>query len=152
MAVRIAFNYVPKDLISAMMQVENYVSSCGFSARFLELLRFRVSQLNGCAYCIDMHYKEAIAAGETPLRLYSLCVWRDTDFYDSKEQAALAWCEAVTAVHGNDSIDDLFVVMQQHFNDIQIADLTLTITQINAWTRLARSLGFSPGHYQAGAH
>ena len=89
MTVRIPFPHVPKDLISAMMQLENYVNSCGFSTRLLELIRFRVSQINGCAYCIDMHYKEALAAGEDPLRLYSLSVWRDTDFYDTKEQAAL---------------------------------------------------------------
>ena len=152
MAVRIPFLHVPKDLITAMIQVENYVNSCGFSTRFLELLRLRTSQINGCAYCIDMHYKEAIAAGEEPLRLYSLSVWRDTDFYDVKEQAALAWCEAVTVIHGDNLTDILFAEMQRHFSDTEIANLTLAITQINSWTRLAKSFGFAPGRYQAGAH
>lgn len=152
MTVRIAFPNVPKNLIAAMMHVENYVNACGFSVRLLELLRLRVSQINGCAYCIDMHYKEAIAAGETPLRLYSLSVWRDTDFYDAKEQAALAWCEAVTAIYDNNPTDDLFAEMQQHFKDSEIANLTLAITQINSWARLCKSFGFASGHYQAGGH
>lgn len=152
MTVRIAFPNIPKDLFAAMMQVENYVNSCGFSMSLLELLRLRVSQINGCAYCIDMHYKEAIAAGEKPIRLYSLSVWRDTDFYDTKEQASLAWCEAVTAIHDNNPTDDLFAEMQQHFKDNEIANLTLAITQINSWIRLCKSFGFAPGHYQVGGH
>ena len=152
MTTRIPFPQVPEDLIAAMMQLENYVNSCGFSTRLLELLRFRVSQINGCAYCIDMHYKEALAAGEDPLRLYSLSVWRDTDFYDTKEQAALAWCEAVTSLHDNNLADDLFADMRQYFKDAEIAHLTLAITQINSWTRLAKSFGFAPGRYQAGGH
>ncbi len=152
MTTRIPFPQVPEDLIAAMMQLENYVNSCGFSTRLLELLRFRVSQINGCAYCIDMHYKEALAAGEDPLRLYSLSVWRDTDFYDTKEQAALAWCEAVTSIHDNSLSDDLFIKMQQYFKDAEIAHLTLAITQINSWTRLTKSFGFAPGRYQAGGH
>jgi AhpD family alkylhydroperoxidase len=152
MAARIPFPHVPKDLMAAMMHVENYVNSCGFSARLLELLRLRTSQINGCAYCIDMHYKEAIAAGEEPLRLYSLSVWRDTDFYDAKEQAALAWCEGVTSAHDNNLTGNLFAEIQRHFKDDEIANLTLAITQINSWTRLAKSFGFPPGRYQAGGH
>ena len=152
MTARIPFPHIPKDLMAVMMYVENYVNSRGFSARLLELLRLRTSQINGCAYCIDMHYKEAIAAGEEPLRLYSLSVWRDTDFYDAKEQAALAWCEAVTSIHDHNPTDNLFTEMQQHFKDDEISHLTLAITQINSWTRLAKSFGFPPGRYQAGAH
>lgn len=152
MTVRIPFPHVPKDLMAVMMQVENYVNSCGFSTRLLELLRLRTSQINGCAYCIDMHYKEAVAAGEEPLRLYSLCVWHDTDFYDAKERAALAWCEAITGINDNKLADNLFVEMQLHFNDIEIANLTLAIAQINSWTRLAKSFSFPPGRYQAGGH
>lgn len=152
MTTRIPFPHVPKDLMAVMMQVENYVNSCGFSTLFLELLRLRTSQINGCAYCIDMHYKEAIAAGEDPLRLYSLPVWRDTDYYDAKEQAALAWCEAVTVIHDNNITDNLFGEMQRHFKDTEIAHLTLAITQINSWTRLTKSFGFAPGSYQVGGH
>lgn len=152
MSLRIPFPHVPKDLMAVMMQVENYVNSRGFSTRLLELLRLRTSQINGCAYCIDMHYKEAVAAGEEPLRLYSLAVWRDTDFYDAKEQAALAWCEAITAIHRSELMDNLFAEMQRHFTDTEIACLTLAIAQINSWTRLAKSFGFLPGRYQAGGH
>jgi AhpD family alkylhydroperoxidase len=152
MTVRIAFPNVPKNLIAAMMHVENYVNACGFNMRLLELLRLHASQINGCAYCIDMHYKEAIAAGETPMRLYSLSVWRGTDFYDAQEQAALAWCEAITAIHENNPTDELFGEMQRHFKDSEIANLTLAITQINSWIRLSKSFGFAPGHYEAGRH
>jgi AhpD family alkylhydroperoxidase len=152
MTVRISFPSTPKGLMGAMMQVENYVNSCDISTRLLELLRLRVSQMNGCAYCIDMHYKEAIAAGEESLRLYSLSVWRDTDCYDAKEQAALAWCEAVTFIHDRNLADNLFVEMQQHFKDDDIAHLTLAITQINSWTRLVKAFGFPPGRYQVGGH
>ena len=152
MSARIPFLHIPKELMAAMMHVENYVNSCGFSTRLLELLRLRTSQINGCAYCIDMHYKEAIAAGEEPLRLYSLSVWRDTDFYDAKEQAALAWCEAVTSIQDHDLTDHLFADMQRHFKDDEIAHLTLAVTQINSWTRLAKSFGFPPGYYQVGKH
>ena len=150
MTARIPFTHVPKDPLAVMMQVENYVNSCGFSVCLLEILRLRASQINGCAYCIDMHFKEAIAAGEEPLRLYSLSVWRDTDFYDAKEQAALAWCEAITLIHDNSAIDSLFAALKRHFNESEIAHLTLAIVQINSWTRLAKSFGFLPGRYQAG--
>lgn len=152
MTTRIPFVDVPRDLMTAMMQVEHYVNACGLNPRLLELLRLRTSQINGCAYCIDMHYKEALAAGEAPLRLYSLSVWRDTDFYDAQEQAALAWCEAITLIHDNSLIDNLFAALQRHFNDIEIARLTLAIAQINSWTRLAKSFGFPAGRYQVGGH
>lgn len=152
MTARIPFVDVPKDLMAVMMHVEHYVNSCGLNVRLLELLRLRTSQINGCAYCIDMHYKEALAAGEAALRLYSLSVWRDTDFYDAKEQAALAWCEAITLIHDNSLIDDLFAALQRHFNDIEIARLTFAIAQINSWTRLAKSFGFPVGRYQVGGH
>lgn len=152
MTVRIPFPHVPEALMNAMMQVENYVNSCGFNTRLLELLRLRASQINGCAYCIDMHYKEAAAAGEEPLRLYSLSVWRDTDFYDAKERAALAWCEAITLIHENNPTDSLFAEMLPHFKNNEIAHLTLAITLINSWNRLAKSFGFAPGRYQTGGH
>lgn len=152
LTVRIPYTSVPKSLMSAMMHIESHVNSRGFSTRFLELLRVRVSQINGCAYCIDMHYKEAIAAGEEPLRLYSLSVWRDTDFYDDKEQAALAWCEAVTIIQDHNFNDILFSEMQLYFSDDEIAQLTLAITQINSWNRLVKSFGFSPGRYQVNGH
>lgn len=152
MSVRIPYPRVPQALMDVMMHMENHINSCGFNARLLELLRLRSSQINGCAYCIDMHYKEAVAAGETALRLYSLAVWRDTDFFDAKEQAALAWCEAVTCVQADHPVDALFDDMRAHFSESEIAYLTLAITQINTWNRLVKSFGFPPGHYQVGAH
>jgi len=152
---RIPFSSVPKELIAAMMGVEHCIDAAGFDRRLLELLRLRVAQINGCAYCIDMHYKEAVAAGEAPHRLYTLSAWRETDFYDASEQAALAWCEAVTMPHGNcrDADEDrLFAELRRHFDEREVAYLTLVIAQLNAWTRLAKPFGFPAGRYQAGSH
>ena len=152
MTIRIPYPSVPKNLMGAMMHVENHIKTCGFSIKFLELLRVRVAQINACAYCIDMHYKEALAAGEEPLRLYSLPTWRDTDFYDAREMAALAWCEAITDIQKTSNFDTLFAEMQKHFKEDEIAHLTLAITQINSWTRLVKPFGFTPGLYQAGVY
>lgn len=152
MTQRLGYGEVPKPLFSAMMKLEQYVNNGAFSVRFLELMRFRVAQINGCVYCLDMHYKEAVAAGEQPLRLYSLSAWRETDYYDEKERAMLAWCEAVTAIDRATQLDALFAELQQHYQPAEIAHLTLAICQINSWTRLAKAFGFPGGLYQVGTH
>lgn len=148
MPARISFPDVPHGLMSAMMAVEDYINGTGLGTRLLELMRLRVSQLNGCAYCIDMHYKEAIAAGEQDLRLYSLSVWHTTSFYDEKENAVLAWAEAVTLLTEDKITNELFEKMRRIFTQEQLANLTLAVVQINSWNRLAKSFGFEPGHYK----
>lgn len=152
MPARIAFHDVPHTLMSAMMTVENTVNNAGFDTRLLELMRFRVSQINNCAYCIDMHYKEAIAAGEQPMRLYSVSAWPLTPFYDERERAVLAWAEAVTLISEDKISDQLVETMLRLFDKEQLANLTLAVAQINSWTRLAKSFGFEPGQYQPGEH
>ncbi|MBL4823356.1 MAG: carboxymuconolactone decarboxylase family protein [Colwellia sp.] len=119
----------------------------------MELLRYRVSVINQCAYCIEMHFKEAVAAGESELRVYSSSAWQETNFYNGSEQALLAWAESVTLL--NDTTDQrqqAFTNLNKHFSQDDIANLTLAIVQINAWVRLAKPFGFEAGAYQVGQH
>lgn len=151
---RVPFENVPEKLMDCMMQTEQHVKSLNvIDKSFMELLRYRVSTINQCAYCIEMHFKEAIAAGEVELRIYSSPTWREVDFYSEPEQALLAWTESVTLL--NDSIQQRqqsFDKLNKYFNQEDIANLTLAIIQINAWNRLAKSFGFEAGHYQVGQH
>lgn len=150
----VSFAQIPGQLMNCMMQTENYVNSIDIiNHSQMELMRYYVSVLNGCAYCVDMHFKEAIAAGETEQRLYSVSYWMATDYYSETEQAMLAWTESVTSMAtSNELRDDAFEQLEKFFSVDDIANLTLAIVQINAWTRLARSFGFKPGSYQVGQH
>jgi AhpD family alkylhydroperoxidase len=114
----------------------------------LDLLRFRVSQINGCAYCLDMHWKELMAAGETDQRLYGLDAWRESPYYTERERAALSWAEAVTLVTKGHVPDEVFEEAHQHFSDEELANLTLAIVAINGWNRLNIALRTVPGTYQ----
>ncbi|KAA1154205.1 carboxymuconolactone decarboxylase family protein [Pseudoalteromonas fuliginea] len=119
----------------------------------MEVLRYRVSVINQCAYCIEMHFKEAIAAGESELRIYSSSAWKETNFYNESEQALLEWTESVTKL--NDSTDQRqqsFTNLKKHFSQDDISNLTLSIVQINSWNRLAKPFGFEAGNYQVGQH
>ena len=152
MSTRIAFPEIPKGLMSTMMTAENYVSSSGFESKLLELIRFRVSQINQCAYCIDMHFKEAIEAGEDAQRLYSVSVWRDTTYYSPEERACLAWAEYVTLPGGLNDKQSLFEDLLTFLDKEKIANLTLAIIQINAWNRLMKTFGIEAGNYQVGQY
>ena len=152
MSANISEAEVPKGIYGAMMQVEKYINNLGLDKRALEIMRFRVAQLNGCAYCIDMHYKDAIAIGEDPKRLYSVSAWRDTPYYSEKERALLEWADAVTLISENEIGTELMQEMLKHFTKEEIANWTLAIAQINSWTRLGKSFGFEPGNYQPGNH
>ncbi len=132
----------------AMFGLENYIRNCGLEQSLLELVKFRASQINGCAYCIDMHTKDARAHGETEQRLYALTAWRETPFYTERERAALAWTEAVTEVATSHVPDDVYELASQHFSEQELADLTLAIVAINGWNRLAISFRKVPGTYQ----
>jgi AhpD family alkylhydroperoxidase len=118
-----------------------------FDARLRELVRVRASQLNGCAYCIDMHTKDARAAGETEQRIYALNAWRETPFFTERERAALAWVEAVTRI-GSGVPDDLYAEARQQFSEKELVDLTWAVAAINAWNRVAISFRSVPGSYQ----
>lgn len=144
---RIGFTDIPEGLFGAMMNVENYIQSTGIDYKLLELVRLRSSQINSCAYCVDMHYKEADAAGETLQRLYSLSCWRETNYYSDQERAVLDWVEAVTNVE-TVGIDEKFNALLKFFDKNDIANLTLVITSINSWNRLMVTFGIEAGNYQ----
>jgi AhpD family alkylhydroperoxidase len=132
----------------AMAGLEAYLAHCSLEKPLIELVKMRASQMNGCAFCIDMHSKDARAAGETEQRLYALNAWHETPFYSERERAALAWTEALTFVHENHVPDDLFAEVRRHFNETEITDLTLVVATINAWNRIAISFRIVPGSYQ----
>ncbi|WP_428605020.1 carboxymuconolactone decarboxylase family protein [Sedimenticola sp.] len=143
---------IPQGLYSAMGDVEAYLKTLPFDPGLLELVRLRAAQLNGCAYCVEMHHLEAAAAGESEQRLYALCVWKETPFFSDKERALLAWTEKVTLLADNEISDELMAQMQQHFSQKEIANLTLAIAQTNSWNRLGKTFGMAPGRYKVGMH
>jgi AhpD family alkylhydroperoxidase len=136
------------DGYKAMSALENYVRQSGLEHSLLELVKTRASQINGCAFCLDMHTKDARAAGETEQRLYTLSAWEETPFFTDRERAALAWTEAVTRVADTQVPDDVFERVRQQFTEKELADLTLAIVTINGWNRLAIAFRKVPGSYQ----
>ena len=145
---RISSNDAPQGMLQVVLNVENYISKSEMDEKMLDLLRVRVSQINSCAYCLDMHYKEAIHAGETEKRLYSLPAWRETNFYTPKEQAALAFAETLTRLPAEENSDHIHDELKKYFSKQEIAYLTLAVAQINLWNRVVRSFGSTPGSYK----
>jgi AhpD family alkylhydroperoxidase len=135
--------------LNAMYGLESYLKTCGLDQNLIHLLKLRVSQMNGCAYCIDMHSKDLRAAGETEQRLYLLDAWRESPFYSERERAALAWAEAVTRVTEGHVPDAVFEQARAQFSDEELANLTLAVTTINAWNRLSIAFRIPPGSYKA---
>lgn len=143
---------MPEGMMQAMMQLQNYVDQSGLDPQLLEMLCMRVSQINGCAYCLDMHYQEATHLGESILRLISLPAWRETSFYTPKERAALAFAELLTELPADQEGGDyLHGELSKYFSKQEIAYLTLAICHINSWNRLNKSFGAEGGHYKVGA-
>ena len=135
--------------VQALRELETYIHGCGLEPTLLELVKMRASQINGCAFCLDMHSKDARAAGEAEQRLYVLDAWREAPFYSERERAALVWTEAVTRVADTHVPDDVHAQAAQHFNERELLDLTLAITAINSWNRLAISSRMEAGGYRA---
>ena len=131
-----------------MYAVERYVRECGLERGLLELVKLRASQINGCAYCVDMHTKDARANGETEQRLYAVVVWREAPFFTERERAALAWTEAVTLVSQEQVPDNVFEIARKEFSDKELVDLTMAVIAINGWNRLAISFRAVAGTYQ----
>ena len=131
-----------------MLGLDRYLRTCGLEGSLLELVKMRSSQINGCAYCLDMHSKDARAAGETEQRLYVLPAWREAPFYTDRERAALAWTEALTLVAETHAPDAVYQQVRQQFNEKELMDLTLAITTINAWNRIAIGFRVAVGIYQ----
>ncbi len=136
----------------AMSGLESYVRQCGLEHPLLELVKTRASQINGCAFCLDMHTKDARAAGETEQRLYALSAWEETPFFTDRERAALAWTEAVTRVVDTHVPDEVYELVGKNFSEKELADLTLAIVTINGWNRLAVAFRKVPGTYQPPKH
>jgi AhpD family alkylhydroperoxidase len=141
------FTVSPKGY-EAMRGLEVYCRSSGLEHSLLELVKMRASQINGCAFCLDMHSKDARAAGETEQRLYVLNGWREAPFYSDRERAALAWTEAVTLVSETHVPDDVYEEAMKHFSEKELADLTLAIVTINGWNRLCVAFRRPAGTYQ----
>jgi AhpD family alkylhydroperoxidase len=133
----------------AMAAVEHFVMSSGLERPLLELVKMRASQINGCAYCLDMHSKDARALGETEQRLYLLNAWRESPFYTDRERAALEWTEVVTLIAGKQVPDDIYERVAAQFSAEELANLTLAIATINSWNRLSIPFQIVPGSYKS---
>ena len=128
----------------ALAGVENYVRESGLEHRLLELVKLRASQINGCGFCVDMHASDARQAGETERRLHAVAVWRETPFFSPRERAALAWTEALTRLSQQPALDADFTALREHFSEREMVDLSLAISAINSWNRLAVGFGLQP--------
>jgi AhpD family alkylhydroperoxidase len=151
MTQRLSGIEVAQGAMKAMFGLEAYLAKCGLEAPLLHLLKLRVSQINGCAYCIDMHWKDLMAGGETEQRLYMLDAWRESPFYSDRERAALAWAEAVTLVTEGHVPDEVFEDARKQFSEAELANLTLAVVAINGWNRLNIAFRTVPGSYQPAA-
>ena len=147
---RVSFARVSPDAVKAQYGLESFVRKSGLEPSLLELVRLRASYINGCAYCIDMHTKDARLAGETEQRLYAVPVWHETPFYTPRERAALAFTEAVTQIWKGGVSDELFEATRAHFSDEEMVALTMAIVAINGWNRLSITFRTPPGSYVAG--
>lgn len=133
--------------LSTLFGVAGYLKKSAIEKKLLELVDFRVSQINGCAYCLDMHSKEARAMGETEQRLYGLSAWREAPYYTPRERAAFEWAEALTSTKVT---DEAYAVAKAQFTDEELIDLTLAVTSINTWNRINLAFYNEPGTYKVG--
>lgn len=147
MEERIHYTKVSPGAYHALLGVEKYLKECGIEESLLDLIRLRASQINGCAYCLDMHWKDLRAAGENEQRMYSLDAWEESPYYSDRERAALAWTEAVTRVSVNHVPDEVYEQVKKFFSEKELADLTLAVAMINLWNRLAIAGRTAPGTY-----
>jgi AhpD family alkylhydroperoxidase len=151
MKARMNLMNVNPGIIHAMLGLEKQVSKGGLDNKLLDLVRMRASQINGCAYCLDMHSKDARTAGETEQRLYGLNAWRETPYYSARERAALEWTEALTLVTEGHVPDDVYERIRQEFSEHELAHLSLAIVAINGWNRLNVAARTVPGDYVPGS-
>ncbi|MBI1190520.1 MAG: carboxymuconolactone decarboxylase family protein [Tepidisphaera sp.] len=151
MSTRVDYIKASPECFQAMLALDSKLKSKLDHALF-HLVKLRASQINGCAYCIDMHWKDARAGGETEQRLYGLAAWRESPYYTNAERAALEWTECLTRVEAKGAPDAAYDALRPHFNDAQIADLSWTIAAINAWNRMGIGFQPRPGVYQPPKH
>lgn len=149
---RINFQEIPAQLTEGLFQTEKLIKKSGIEPRLLELVKLRASLINGCAFCIDMHYKDARHMGEEDQRLYSVSVWRECPYYSEKEKAALHFTEVLTNTNQEEVSDEVFGALEKHFTKDEIVMLTMAICQINTWNRLNKTIRTVPGWYQPGQY
>ena len=150
MKQRLDFLTTTPNVVRAMYGLHKPLSQSGLEKGLLDLVYFRVSQINGCAFCLDMHSKDLRAAGETEQRLYVLEAWRESPFYSDRERAALAWAEAVTTLSNKDVPDDVHEQARAQFSEAELVNLTLAVIAINGWNRLNIAFRTTPGTYEVG--
>jgi AhpD family alkylhydroperoxidase len=139
----------PKEAYQALAALQQYVEASGLERPLVELVKIRASQINGCAYCIDMHTKDARALGESEQRIYLLNAWRESPFYTDRERAALEWTESVTLISETHAPDDVYERVKKQFTPEDLVNLTLAIVAINGWNRVAIPFRSVPGQYQS---
>jgi len=145
---RISYQEVPTEIFEKLGTIENYLHNSTIGMPLLELLRLRISQINGCAYCVDMHYKELKNVNETELRMSSLCVWKETSYFSGKERAALQLAERLTKLNGEPISESVYKTLFEFFSKSEICNLVLAISQINTWNRLMITFQFTAGNYK----
>lgn len=148
MNVRLDYGKAAPGVYQAMDALERYLHACSIEESLLHLVKLRASQVNGCAYCLDMHWKDLRALGESEERLYLLDAWRECPYYTDRERAALAWTEAVTLVADGQVPDAAYDAARAHLTEVELCDLTLVVATINAWNRLMIAARVPPGTYQ----
>jgi AhpD family alkylhydroperoxidase len=148
MEARFNFAKAAPGTLKTMLGLSQYLHECGLPEALLLLMDLRASQINGCAWCLDMHWKDARASGENEQRLYSLDAWRESPFYTDRERAALLWTEAVTRISDGHVPDEVYEEVRQQFNEKELSDLTLAVVAINGWNRLNIASRNVPGDYQ----
>ena len=144
MNARLDFHKAGPEAIKALMGLETRIAASGLERPLVELVRLRASQINGCAYCIDLHSRDALKAGESPRRLATLAVWRETPLFTAREQAALEWTEALTRIADHHVPDPVWERVSAQFSAVELVDLSLLITTINSWNRFAIAFGKRP--------
>jgi len=148
MTTRVRYETAAPGVYGAMRALEQYLRESSLEEPLIHLVKLRASQINGCAYCIDMHWKDLRALGETEQRLYALDAWRECPWYSERERAALAWTEAVTLIAGDRAPDAVYDQVRPRFSEQELADLTLAVATINAWNRLSIAARTEPGTYE----
>jgi AhpD family alkylhydroperoxidase len=147
-SARVDYRRVSPEAMRAMAALERFVQGSGLESRLVELVKLRASYINGCAYCVDVHTKDARVAGESEQRLFAIPVWHETPYFTPRERAALAWTESVTDIGHSGVPDDVYEQARAEFSETELLALTMAIIAINGWTRLAVSFRTEPGTYQ----
>ena len=150
MSARISYTHADPKAVQLLLAVETHIRTSKLESKLLHLVKMRASQINGCAFCLDMHSKDARADGESEQRLYSLDAWQEAPYYSERERAALEWTEALTTLSNGHASDSVYEKVRSHFDEQEIVALTLCIAMINSWNRMNVALRTEAGGYRPG--